>query len=177
MDADPFAPSTPASPETPLQAALAPLRSAWLGLSLRDRRAAMLAGAVLGLFLVWSLAVQPAWRTLATAPAEIDAVDVQLQGMQRLAAEATELRATPPIPLEQATAALQAATERLGDQAKLAMQGERAVLTLTGVGTSAFTGWLAEARAGARARPVEATLNRGPQGYNGTLVVSLGGGS
>jgi general secretion pathway protein M len=97
--------------------------------------------------------------------------------MQRLATEATELRATPPVPLEQATAALQAATARLGDQAKLAMQGERAVLTLTGVGTSAFSAWLAEARAGARARPVEATLNRGPQGYNGTLVLSLGGGS
>ena len=160
---------------TPLQAALAPLRSAWQRLSARDRRAALLAGAVLGLFLIWSLAVQPAWHTLATAPAELDAVDSQLQAMQRLAAEAAELRATPPVPLDQATAALQAATARLGDQAKLAMQGERAVLTLTGVGTSALSGWLAEARAGARARPVEATLNRGPQGYNGTLVLSLGG--
>jgi general secretion pathway protein M len=174
MDAEPLSPSTP---PTPWQSALAPLRSAWMGLSLRDRRAALLAAAVLGLFLVWTLAVQPAWRTLASAPAELDAVDAQLQGMQRLAAEATELRATPPVPLEQATAALQAATARLGDQAKLSMQGERAVLTLTGVGTSAFVGWLAEARAGARARPVEATLNRGPQGYNGTLVLSLGGGS
>ncbi len=160
---------------TPLQSALAPLRSAWTGLSLRDRRAAALAGAVLGLFLLWVWAVQPAWRTLASAPAQLDAVDAQLQGMQRLAAEATELRATPPVPLDQATAALQAATARLGDQAKLAMQGERAVLTLTGVGTSALSGWLAEARAGARARPVEATLSRGPQGYNGTLVLSLGG--
>jgi general secretion pathway protein M len=154
---------------------LAPLRSAWRGLSGRDRRAALLAASVLGLFLVWTLAVQPAWRILASAPAELDAVDAQLQVMQRLAAEATELRATPPVPLEQATAALQGATARLGDQAKLSMQGERAVLTLTGVGTSALSQWLAEARAGARARPVEATLTRGPQGYNGTLVLSLGG--
>ena len=160
---------------SPLQSTLAPLRTAWLGLSLRDRRAAVLAAAVLGLFLTWTLAVQPAWRTLASAPAELDAVDAQLQAMQRLASEATELRATPPVPLELATAALQAATARLGDQAKLSMQGERAVLTLTGVGTSAFTGWLAEARASARARPVELTLNRGPQGYTGTVVLSLGG--
>jgi general secretion pathway protein M len=174
MDAEPQSALTP---PTPLQSALAPVRSAWMGLSPRDRRAALLAALVLALFLVWTLAVQPAWRTLASAPAELDAVDAQLQVMQRLAAEATELRATPPVPLEQATAALQAATARLGDQAKLSMQGERAVLTLTAVGTSAFTGWLAEARAGARARPVEATLNRGPQGYNGTLVLSLGGGS
>ena len=183
MDAEPVTPVTPATPVspvtpvTPLQSALAPVRSAWTGLSLRDRRAALLAAAVLGLFLVWSVAVQPAWRTLALAPAELDAVDAQLQGMQRLASEAGDLRATPPVPLEQATAALQAATARLGAQAKLSMQGERAVLTLTDVGTSALAGWLSEARAGARARPVEATLNRGPQGYNGTLVLSLGAGS
>ena len=177
MDAQPVNPVAPMTAVTPLRAALAPLRSAWSALSFRDRRAAALAAAVLGLFLVWSVAVQPAWHTLSRAPAELDAVDAQLQGMQRLASEAGELRATPPVPLAQATAALQVATARLGDQGKLSMQGERAVLTLTGVGTSALAGWLSEARAGARARPVEATLNRGPQGYNGTLVLSLGGGS
>ena len=158
-------------------AALAPLRTAWLGLSQRDRRGALLAATVLGLFIVWSVAVQPAWRSLARAAAELDAVDLQLQAMQRLASEAAELRATPAVPRDQATAALQAATARLGDRAQLSMQGERAVLTLTGVGTSALQLWLAEARAGARARPVEATLNRGPQGYNGTLVLSLGAGA
>jgi general secretion pathway protein M len=167
----------PAAATPAWQSALAPLRSAWLGLSQRDRRAALLAATVLGLFIVWSAAVQPAWRTLSRAPAELDAVDAQLQAMQRLAAEATELRAMPAVPLQQATAALQAATVRLGDQGKLSMQGDRAVLTLTGIGTSALRLWLAEARAGARARPVEATLNRGPQGYNGTLVLSLGGGA
>ena len=158
-------------------AALAPLRTAWQGLSQRDRRGALLAATVLGLFIVWSVAVQPAWRSLARAAAELDAVDLQLQAMQRLASEAAELRATPAVPRDQATAALQAATARLGDRAQLSMQGERDVLTLTGVGTSALQLWLAEARAGARARPVEATLNRGPQGYNGTLVLSLGAGA
>ncbi len=157
--------------------ALVPVQKAWLGLSQRDRRGVLLAAAVLGLFIVWRVGVQPAWRTLGVAPAEIDAVEVQLQAMQRLAAEATALRAMPAVPLEQATAALQAATARLGDQAKLSVQGDRAVLTLTGIGTGALQLWLTEARAGARARPVEATLNRGPQGYNGTLVLSLGGGA
>jgi general secretion pathway protein M len=37
--------------------------------------------------------------------------------------------------------------------------------------------WLAEARAGARARPVEAQLSRGALGFNGSVVLSLGGGS
>ena len=59
----------------------------------------------------------------------------------------------------------------------LSFTDSKPVLSLTGVGTLALSNWLAEARAGARARPIEATLNRGPQGYSGNLVVSLGGGS
>jgi general secretion pathway protein M len=50
------------------------------------------------------------------------------------------------------------------------------VLTLNGVSGEQLRSWLAEARSGARARPVEAQLSRGPQGYTGTLVVSLGTG-
>jgi general secretion pathway protein M len=55
------------------------------------------------------------------------------------------------------------------------LQGERAVLTLQDVSTSQLRDWLAEARSGARARPVEARLTRAAQGYSGTLVVTLGG--
>ena len=55
------------------------------------------------------------------------------------------------------------------------MQGERAVLTLQGASTSQLRDWLAEARSGARARPVEARLTRAAQGYSGTVVVALGG--
>jgi general secretion pathway protein M len=73
-------------------------------------------------------------------------------------------------------AALQAATARLGTAGRLTMQGDRAVLNLNGVGTSALRDWLAEARTGARARPVEANLSRTAKGYTGTLVVAVGGG-
>lgn len=157
-------------------AALAPLRAWWQALPARERRLLALALAVLLLYMGWALAVQPAWRTLASAPTEVDALDTQLQTMQRLATEAGELRAAPPVSPAQASAALTAATERLGEKGSLALQGDRAVLTLKGVSTSAFTGWLAEARSGARARPVEATLTRAAQGYNGTLILTIGGG-
>ena len=76
----------------------------------------------------------------------------------------------------QAAAALKSATDRLGDKARLSLQGDRASLTLNGVSPEALRGWLLEARSAARARPVEAQLTRGPQGYSGTLVVSLGSG-
>ena len=167
--------ASPVSSRFPSQ--FAPVMAWWRGLAERERRLALLAAAVLVLGLVWLLAVQPAWRTIARAPAELDTLDAQLQTMQRLAAEVQQLRSAPPVTPEQAAAALRSATERLGDKGKLALQGDRAVLTLNGVGTGALRDWLAEARAGARARPLEANLTRATQGYSGTLVLAIGGGS
>jgi general secretion pathway protein M len=153
----------------------APLQAWWRTLSLRDRQLALFGGAVLVLFLVWWLALQPALATLRRAPLEMDALEAQLQTMQRLAAETAELRATPPVNPDQAQAALTAATERLGAKGKLSLQGDRAVLTINGAGTEALRGWLAEARSGARARPLEANLMRSGEGYSGTLVLAVGG--
>ena len=158
-------------------ASFAPIKAWWQGLAERERRLALLAAVIIVLGLVWALALQPAWRTISRAPAELDILDVQLQTMQRLAAEAQQLRSAPPVTPDQAAAALRSATERLGDKGKLSLQGERAVLTLNGVGTGALRDWLAEARAGARARPLEASLTRAAQGYSGTLVLAIGGGS
>ena len=80
------------------------LRARWQGLGARDRRLAKLALAVLGAFLLWALALQPAWRTLRDAPAQLDALDSQLQEMQALAAEARELRAAPALSTAQSSA-------------------------------------------------------------------------
>jgi general secretion pathway protein M len=157
--------------------ALAALGSWWHALALREKRMLAGAGAIVVFFLLWALALQPALRTITQAPAELDGLEVQLQTMQRLAAEAGTLRAAPAINPEQAAAALRAATERLGDKGKLLVQGDRATLTLAGVGTADLRDWLAEARSGARARPLEASLTRGAQGYNGTLVMTIGGAS
>jgi general secretion pathway protein M len=165
--------------------ALPPALSAWQGaafarwqaLAPRERRLVGIGGGVVLLFLVWLIFVQPAWRTVREAPARIDQLDAQLQQMQRLAAEGRELRNVTPMAAAQAAVVLKAATERLGDRAKLSVQGERAVLTLSGVSGEQLRSWLAEARSGARARPIEANLNRSAQGYNGTLTVALGTGS
>ena len=136
-----------------------------------------LGAAVLGLFLLWSVAVAPAWRTLASAPQRLDAQQRQLQQMQALARETTALRAVAPVPLDQAQAALGAATQRLGPPAKLSLQGERALLTLRQVDGAGLAAWLAEARLGARARVVEANLTMSGAGvYDGSLVLALGGG-
>jgi general secretion pathway protein M len=57
------------------------------------------------------------------------------------------------------------------------MRGEHAVLMLSGVPSEALQAWLGEVRAAARARPVEAQLTRSPQGFTGSIVLSLGGGA
>jgi len=147
----------------------------WAGLAQRERRMVGAAVALLVVALLWLVAIAPAWRTLRQAPAQIAAAELQLQAMQRQAAEVGELRAAPPVNLEQANAALRAATARLGDKGKLTMQGDRAVLTVNMLGSGALRDWLAEVRQGARARPVEASLTRGASGLSGTVTVAVGG--
>jgi general secretion pathway protein M len=150
------------------------LRSRWHALASRDRRLLGLALAILGAFLLWTVAIEPAWRTLREAPVQLDALDAQWQEMQALAAEVRDLRATPALSAEQSAAALKAASDRLGSKARLSLQGERAVLTLNGASSSQLRDWLAEARAGARARPVEAQLSRNAQGFSGSIVLAFG---
>lgn len=158
-----------------LESLSAPLRTLWAGLAVREKRLVTAAAAVLVIFLLWTIALSPALRTLREAPRRIDTYDAQLQAMQRLAAEARELRSAVPLAPGQAGSALKLASERLGDKARLVQQGDRATLTVTGVSGEQISAWVAEARSGARARPVEATLTRGEQGYSGTLVVVTGG--
>lgn len=155
--------------------ALQPLQAAWAARDERERLLVRLAAWVLGLFLLWTLAVQPAWRTLRQAPARLETLETQLQAMQALAADVRELRATPPLAPSQASAALKAASDRLGERGRLSEQGGRAVLTLSGASADQLRSWLAEVRAGARARPVELNLTRAEQGLSGTVVVALPG--
>jgi general secretion pathway protein M len=146
----------------------------WNALAVRERvMVAAMAGA-LAFLVVWLAAVRPAWRTLEQAPAQRAQADAQLFAMQALADEARQLRALPPVPQGQAEQVLKSATERLGAKGKLTVQAERATLTLTGATGEDIRQWLTEARGGARARPLEATLTRAGDGYNGTLIVAIG---
>jgi general secretion pathway protein M len=161
----------------PLKALHTEATRRWAAMPPRERLGLTLAAIAIGIALVWMVGVAPALRTLRETPVQLDALDGQLQAMQRMAAEARDLRGTAPVPATAAAQALKSATDRLGDKGKLNVQGDRATLTLSGVTGETLRAWLTEARSGARARPIEAQLTRGPQGYAGTVVVSLGGGS
>jgi general secretion pathway protein M len=151
-------------------------RASWGSLAARERRGITLAVAALALLLLWFAALRPALLTLREAPLQLAALESQLQTMQALATEARELRATPRLSVEQAGAALKAATEPLGEKARLTLQGDRATVVFFAISPSALRDWLQLVRSSARARPLEATLARAPQGLSGTLVLVLGGG-
>ncbi len=146
----------------------------WTSLAPRERLMVGAMGGALVFLIVWMIAVRPAWRMLEQAPVQRALADVQLLQMAAIANEARQLRAMPQVASRQAEQVLKSATERLGAKAKLAIQGERATLSLTGATGEDLRQWLTEARGGARARPVEAALTRAGQGYNGTLVVAIG---
>lgn len=156
----------------------AQLTARWQAMAPNERLGATLAAVLVGVLLVWMVAVQPALRTLREAPKKMDALDAQWQLMQRLAAESRELRTSSPVTASQAAQALQSATDRLDNRARLTLQGDRATLTITaGIRGEALRGWLAEARSGARARPLEIRLTRSPEGYTGMIIVTVGGGA
>ena len=169
------------NPSFTLPPALASVRDQaaerWRASAPRERLAVGAVLALIGVYLVWAIALQPAWRTLRDAPAQLDRLDAQLQQMQRLAAESKTLRGTAPVSPSQAAVALKSATERLGERGRIVMQGDRATLTLTGVQGDALRAWLSQARSAAHARALDVQLTRSAQGYAGSVVVTLGGSS
>jgi general secretion pathway protein M len=150
------------------------LQARYAKLDARERQLVIVIGGLLAFLLVWLILVRPAWKTLDEAPALREQADAQLLQMQAISSEAKQLRALPPVPQPVAEQVLKSATDDLGAKAKISMQGDRATLSVTGINGEDLRKWLLQARGGARARPVEATLTRAGDGYNGTLVVAIG---
>lgn len=163
-----------AAPRAGLGALRAELAQRWQALAPRERLGVALALAVIGLYLLWLLALAPAWRTHREVPARLAQADEELRQMRRLADEAQALRALPAVRPEQSEAALRAATARLGAGATLgARQGERIGVTFKGVDAAALAAWLVEVRNAARARVVEAQLRRSGTAYDGSATLVL----
>jgi general secretion pathway protein M len=150
------------------------LQARYAKLDARERQMVVVIAGLLAFLLVWLILVRPAWKTLDEAPALRAQADAQLLQMQAISNEAKQLRALPPVPQPVAEQVLKSATNDLGGKAKISVQGDRATLTVSGINGEDLRKWLLQARGGARARPVEATLTRAGDGYNGTLVVAIG---
>ena len=159
----------------------ASLQQAWDRLAPRERRSVLLAAALIGLALVWWVALAPALTTLRGAEAQHRQLDAQLQTMFRLQAEAQALQAQPKLAFEEAVRALEASVrQRFGSTAQLSVVGERATVNLKNASAETLAQWLAQARVDARALPSEVRLLRSPgpvpatgPTWDGVLVMSL----
>jgi general secretion pathway protein M len=149
----------------------------WQSFGERERFGLSAAGAVVAVLIAWSILLAPAMRTLKTAPVELEDLEAQLQQMQAQALEVASLRQIPPVPQAQALDALKASVDHLGAVARLELMGDRATVKFTGIGPGALQGWLVEVRSAARARPVEVQLQRSGNGFNGAVILTLGGGN
>jgi general secretion pathway protein M len=149
----------------------------WQSRAPRERQLIAAMAVALAVLLVWLIAVRPALNVLRETPTELNRLDAQWQQMQLAALESTTLRSASPVPPQQAVEALRAATERLGGKGKIALQGDRAVLTFSSVPFEALRNWIGETRSAARARPVEAQLLKGANGYSGAITLVLPGTS
>lgn len=152
-----------------------PLQARWAALAPREKLLVSAAAAVVGLALLWWLAVAPAVKTLRGAEAQHRVLDAQLQQMRGLQAQSQALQAQPQQGADESLRALEATIrQRLGLTARTTVAGDRVTLTLTGTPPDALAQWLTQARVNARALPAEARLTRNAAGqWDGTLVMTL----
>lgn len=160
-------------------------RQRWQRLSPRERGLLSFGVFVLGLALVWWLALAPALRVVRDAPVKQAAVDTEWQHLKDLQTQAQTLQKQPQLSPADALRALQkTTTDVLGTSARLNTTGDRYTITLTAVSAQDLAQWLTQVRTQARAVPVESHLQRtesppdknAPQGiasWSGSVVLSL----
>lgn len=159
------------------------LRQHWARLQARERRLIALALTVLGLALLWALALAPALRTLRQAPAQLAQLQAQAQHMQAMQREAHTLASQSAPSRDQALQALrQASEQRLGRHARLNVSGNQVQVELDQAPAAELAAWLADARVNARSRPSQAQLRQAAPAadaepntprWSGTLVLQL----
>lgn len=137
----------------------------WPELAPREQRMVLIAGALVALALIWWVALAPALRTLASAPAAHAELDAQLQQMAALQIQAKALQSQPRANREDALRALETSVRQgLGPNAQIqvagAGAGEGVLVTLRATPADGLAQWLAEARGNARAVPREVHLTR-----------------
>jgi general secretion pathway protein M len=138
-----------------------PLAQRWASLAAREKMMVISAGLVVGLALLWWVALAPALQTLRAANAQHAQADAQLQSMRLLAAEATALRGQRVLGYEESLRNLENSVKQtFGAGATLSVSDARASLTLKGVSADALAQWLSQARINARVVPSEARLQR-----------------
>lgn len=147
------------------------LQSRWQASSRREQGLVLSAIAVVGVALLWWVALAPALAVLRTADALRQSQEVELQHMQGLQQQARTLMALPTRNEIETRRALEGSLKILGESAGLGTQMDRLVITLKGVQAQPLVQWLANVRQNVQLVPQEARLKRNTAGsWDGTVV-------
>jgi general secretion pathway protein M len=142
------------------------LKARWATLEARERRMVAAAVTLVALALLWWIALAPALRTLAAAPAEHAKLDAQLQQMATLQDRAKALQSQPRLNRDDALRALETSVrDGLGaSNAQLMTAGGdgAATVSLRAAPAATLAQWLGQARGNAHAVPREVHLTRAP---------------
>lgn len=150
------------------------LRMAWSRLAVRERRLVGVAVAVVFTGLLWAIGIAPALGMLRSAPDRLAGLDLQLQHMQSLQAQARDLQGRATVGREDAMRAVESSVrQQLGGKAQLSRAGDRLTIALTDVQPQALAQWLGQARDAARVSVRQTRLTRSTAGWDGSVVLQL----
>ena len=153
----------------------------------KDRQRLLVLASVFLALMLWTWNLAPALKTLREVPLQLTQLDAQTQQLKAMQAQAQTLQKSPRIKSNEAASLLQnAASEVLGNGARLNIEGTRATLTLSGVSADSLAQFVALARTQSQTMPIEAHLQKfsasgsaskdSKELWRGALILSLPGG-
>lgn len=165
-------PASPPGPGAAAQPLVGWLGARWKALLPRERLALRAATTVGALVLLWWVGLQPALHTLQEAQTALPHLQAQLQTMQALQEQASQVRAMPAPEPGQAQALFTQACRRHGIADTPLRPDGPSTVEIQGVEPEALGHWLEALRTDVRIRPIRVQLRRDAQGlWSGTVQV------
>lgn len=146
------------------------LRARWDALAARERRLITLAVSLIGLALLWTLLIEPAWQGRARLRAELPELRAQVAQVDALVGESRRLGTTggAEMPLPAIREELERSLGAAGIRANLAqieVRGDRIEMRFNDVPFAVWLAWLEGAQRSLRLRIVQVSAAReGAQG-------------
>ena len=145
----------------------------WLATrSPREQNGIQLALGLLGLWLLWSVAVAPAWELLRHSQAKREQLNHQTALMQQLQQQAQWLRQQTAVSPEQAAQSLQSLSASLGKPISFRRQGLNVSLSFKDASPASLAEFLAQARGQAHTQVLEAHVQQANGVWGGQLMLT-----
>lgn len=128
---------------------------------------------LMGLGLLWQVAVAPAWQVWRDSDAQLAQLAQQHTEMLALQQQAKLLQSQTRVGSEPAVQALQSICANLGEKVKCSRQAQRMTADVKGLSPQAMTQAWAQARTQAQAVVLESHLQRQGEAWDGQWVWAL----